>query len=113
MNWFFIAMEKSFVFKGRANRKEYWMFLLMSMLLAIVVGFIAGFLQAITHLKFTLLSHLYTLIIIVPSCSVAARRLHDTDRSGWWMFVPIVGFVYMFYKGTPGDNRFGPESNPQ
>ena len=112
MQWFFIGIEKYFDFRGRATRKEYWMFVLMSTLLAFAIGFTLGILQAITHIKFAVLTHVYTLGILIPSTAVAARRLHDINRSGWWMLVPIVGFVFMFYKGTPGENRFGPESNP-
>lgn len=61
-----------------------------------------------------LLSGLYALAMIVPSIAVTVRRLHDTDRSGWWyllVFVPLIGglviLVFMFLDGTPGSNRFG------
>ena len=63
-----------------------------------------------------LLSGLYSLAVLLPSIAVAVRRLHDTDRSGWWFligFVPIVGgiilLVFYVLEGTRGPNRFGPD----
>jgi uncharacterized membrane protein YhaH (DUF805 family) len=65
-----------------------------------------------------LLSGLYALAMIVPSIAVTVRRLHDTDRSGWWyllVLVPLIGglviLVFMLLDSTPGSNRFGP--NPK
>lgn len=65
-----------------------------------------------------LLSGLLTLGLLVPSIAVGVRRLHDTDRSGWWLLialVPLIGgiirLVFMVLDGTPGNNRYGP--NPK
>jgi uncharacterized membrane protein YhaH (DUF805 family) len=65
-----------------------------------------------------LLSGLYAVAMILPSIAVTVRRLHDTDRSGWWyllVFLPVIGglviLVFMLLDGTPGSNRFGP--NPK
>ena len=62
-----------------------------------------------------LLSGLYAVAMILPSIAVTVRRLHDTDRSGWWyllVFLPVIGglviLVFMLLDGTPGSNRFGP-----
>ena len=62
------------------------------------------------------LSTLYYVAVIVPYLAVIFRRLHDTDRSGWWIliaFIPLVGIivllVFLILKGNEGDNRFGPD----
>lgn len=105
-------------FTGRARRAEYWWFSLFYFLLVVVLtivdvmrigadGLLAGR---------SLLSGLASLALLLPSLSVAVRRLHDTDRSGWWILiglVPLVGFivylVFMCLRGTAGPNRFGPD----
>ena len=61
------------------------------------------------------ISGIATLALLLPNLSVTIRRLHDTDRSGWWWFIviiPVVGWIiylyFMIARGTPGPNRFGP-----
>ena len=94
-------------FKGRARRAEYWLFILLqtvAYLLAIGLDFIAG------------LGFVYAAValgLLLPSLAVAVRRLHDTNRSGWWLLlilVPLVGLVlvvFLLLPGTKGPNRFG------
>lgn len=90
-------------FKGRASRSEYWWFVLFS--------FIA---QAATAAISQNLSYAIAIGLILPSIAVGVRRLHDKDKSGWWMllhFVPLIGaivlLVWFCQKGTEGTNRFG------
>ncbi len=119
MNWYTEVLKKYFVFEGRARRTEYWMFTLFNVIVCIV-------LMAIDHALGTwrpdsrigVLSGLYSLGVLLPSLGVTVRRLHDTDRSGWWILIsliPIIGgitmLVFMVLDGTPGPNRFGP--NPK
>jgi len=47
--------------------------------------------------------------VLVPSIAVAIRRMHDQDKSGWWILFPIVNIVFLFLEGTKGPNRFGPD----
>jgi len=107
MNWYITVMKKYAVFSGRARRKEYWMFLLFNSLIAF--GLFAGFVGALAHINLSFLSVIYTLVIIIPSISVGVRRMHDTNRSGWWLIVPIVGLVFLFFNGNPNENDFGPD----
>ena len=65
-----------------------------------------------------LLSGIYTLAVLIPSVAVGVRRLHDTDRSGWWLLIvliPIIGaivlFVFVVQDSKPGENQYG--SNPK
>jgi uncharacterized membrane protein YhaH (DUF805 family) len=90
------------VFRGRATRREYWMFFLIN--LGISFGIIA--IDAMLNTK-GMLYNLYSLAILLPSIAVGVRRMHDTDRSGWWLLLPIVNLVFLAQDSQPGPNRFG------
>jgi uncharacterized membrane protein YhaH (DUF805 family) len=119
MSWFLIALKKYATFDGRARRKEYWFFVLFYILFAIAATFIdvlTGSFDPMSGLG--MLGTLLALGLFIPSIAVSVRRLHDTDRSGWWFlinFVPLIGAIWflvlMIFDSTPGDNRFGP--NPK
>ncbi len=121
MDWFVAALKKYAVFAGRAQRAEYWYFMLFYMLVALILGFldgIAGTTVGQGNEAMGLLSLLFVLAMLLPSLAVSARRLHDTGRSAWWMligFVPLVGVLVLLVlaalDGEPGTNRFGP--NPK
>ncbi|MFC0676549.1 DUF805 domain-containing protein [Lysobacter korlensis] len=115
MDWYLKVLKQYFDFSGRARRKEYWMFLLFSVIVSIVLG-IVDVMAGLTMLGGTMgtLGSIYALAIIIPSLAVGARRLHDIDRSGWWMLIgliPVIGFIVLIVwyasEGTRGDNRFG------
>lgn len=116
MNWYLEALRKYATFEGRARRKEYWFFILFNVLAVVVLGIIDVVLG--TSSKETglgLLSGLYLLAVLLPALAVTVRRLHDTDRSGWWIlieFIPLIGglvlLVFTLLDSTPGSNRFGP-----
>ncbi|WP_422769320.1 DUF805 domain-containing protein [Plantactinospora sp. WMMC1484] len=105
-------------FSGRARRAEYWWFFLFSLL----VGIVTSILDSALGTDFEgssasggLLNLIASLALLLPSLAVAVRRLHDTDRSGWWILIgliPLVGaivlLVFFVLDGTPGPNRFGP-----
>ncbi len=98
-------------FDGRASRPAFWWWLPFAILLAIAVTALDG-----TVFEESMLLTLFVWLgLILPSLSVAIRRLHDTDRSGWWIlisFIPIIGFVVLlvFYlqESDPGENSYGP-----
>ena len=117
MHWYFDVLRKYAVFEGRSRRKEYWIFALISTIVLIVLRVIDE-MMGWTVWDEGFLSLLYSVAVIVPSIAVTVRRLHDTDRSGWWCLIaliPLVGaitvLVFMVLDGTEGDNRFGP--NPK
>lgn len=101
-DWFLKPMKQYAVFSGRTTRQEYWMFFLLSVIIAVAIGVIAGITRA------SWLSDLYTLAVFVPGIAIGVRRMHDTDRSGWWLIVPIAGFVFLLFASQPETNRFGP-----
>ncbi|EJM27996.1 MULTISPECIES: DUF805 domain-containing protein [Pseudomonas] len=97
------ALKNFAEFKGRATRREYWMFILINMGICIVIGV----LDAMLNTK-GVLYNLYSLVMLLPSIAVGVRRMHDTDRSGWWLLLPIVNLVFLVQDSQPGPNRFGP-----
>ena len=97
-----ICFDKYLDFNGRAPRSEYWWFILMSFLVRLI----------------PVIGWLIWLALILPSLSVQVRRLHDMDRSAWWLLllVPpifIIGapvlLIMSIFPGTPGHNRYGPD----
>ena len=113
MNWYLGCWKKYAEFSGRARRQEFWMFGLFNFLAALVAGFLDGLLGTGGALY-----GLYYLAALIPTIAVTARRLHDTDRSGWWQligFIPLIGWVILLVffclDSQPGENRFG--SNPK
>ena len=119
MNWYLSALKQYTVFDGRARRKEFWYFVLFNVLISFglaIIDFKTGLYSA--EYEMGLLSSLYSLAVLIPSIAVGVRRLHDTDRSGWWLLlalVPVIGalvlLVFYLLDSTPGTNRFGP--NPK
>jgi uncharacterized membrane protein YhaH (DUF805 family) len=112
MNWYLGVLKKYAVFGGRARRKEYWMFFLFNLIVSFVIGFVAGFLGAVLDMGASLsnaMSVIYSLAILIPSIAVAVRRMHDLGRSGWWILVPVVGFVFLCLNGQEGENEYGPD----
>ena len=119
MNWYLSVLKQYAVFKGRARRREYWFFILFNLIASVVltvIDFMTGSLDP--ELGIGLLSGLYSLAVLIPSLAVTVRRLHDTDRSGWWLLiglVPLIGaivlLVFMLLDSTPGDNQHG--ANPK
>jgi uncharacterized membrane protein YhaH (DUF805 family) len=119
MSWFIEALRKYAVFSGRSRRKEYWYFVLFVVIISIVLGMIDGLFG--TYHRSTgagLLSTIFSLAVLIPSIAVSVRRLHDIDRTGWWVLislVPLIGWIVLLIfhvqDSTPGPNRYGP--NPK
>ncbi len=119
MSWFILALKKYATFSGRARRKEYWFFVLFYVLISIVATVIDSMTGSFDPtMGMGMLGLLVALALLIPSLAVAVRRLHDTDRSGWWVLlclIPLIGGIWLLVllclDSTPGDNRFGP--NPK
>lgn len=109
------GLAKVVDFSSRASRAEFWFWLLFVMLGEIVAAILDTAIFA-RHTGFAPLPSLFTVIILLPTVAVGARRLHDTGRSGWWLLVALsgIGVVLLLYwqsqQGAPGPNRFGPSA---
>jgi uncharacterized membrane protein YhaH (DUF805 family) len=118
MEWATLPFKRYAEFTGRSRRKEYWMFTLLVVVVAIVLSLVEGVLGlgGMVGGVYGPLTTLFLLATLVPSIAVGIRRLHDTDRSGWWILIALVPFVgglilLVFYvlEGTKGPNQYGPD----
>jgi uncharacterized membrane protein YhaH (DUF805 family) len=118
MEWATLPLKKYAEFTGRARRKEYWMFVLLVFAIYIVAAIIDGILGmgGMIAGAYGPLMTIAALALLIPSIAVGIRRLHDTNRSGWWVLialVPIVGsiilLVFFVLEGTRGPNQYGPD----
>jgi uncharacterized membrane protein YhaH (DUF805 family) len=113
VNWYLAVLQNYAGFGGRARRMEYWMFVLINLIIGIVLDVLGAWMKV-----FTIVGLLYGLATLIPALAVSVRRLHDTGRSGWWVLIgliPIVGtiilIVFLAIEGEQGDNQYGP--NPK
>ena len=88
VEWAIRPLKKYAVFSGRASRAEYWWFSLATAIVQIPLTMIDGALG-----DWSPFSTLFSLAILLPSLAVTVRRLHDTDRSGWWLLAPAVPYL--------------------
>jgi len=103
MNWYLKVLKNYCTFTGRAQRREYWWFVLFNSLISIGISIIAAIFG-----DHHVLSLLYALFVFLPGLAVAIRRNHDAGYSGWWILCPVFNLILMFFKSEPEDNRFGP-----
>jgi uncharacterized membrane protein YhaH (DUF805 family) len=112
----FTAYKRIFDFQGRAGRQEYWLFFLVYIVQLVVAMLIDRLVFGTGPGQGVPVLYLLTILAnLIPALSVGIRRLHDTNRSGWWMLIgliPLLGglvlLVFYVLPGTPGSNRFGP-----
>jgi uncharacterized membrane protein YhaH (DUF805 family) len=104
------AFSKYVNFSDRAVRSEYWYWALFTLLIIIAASILDGALAIYVFVP------IVSLALFLPSFAVQVRRLHDLDRSGWWILlhlIPIIGPIWLIVwyctKGTEGPNRFGPD----
>jgi uncharacterized membrane protein YhaH (DUF805 family) len=117
VSWYLEALKKYAVFSGRARRAEFWYFVLFNLIVAIVLALIDTLLGTTTGVSsFGILSGLYSLAVLIPTLALWVRRLHDIDRTGWWVLInliPLIGtivlLVFALTPGTPGSNQYGPD----
>jgi uncharacterized membrane protein YhaH (DUF805 family) len=99
MNGYLEVLKNYAVFDGRAGREEYWQFTLLNIIISIALYVTINELWAV-----------YTVAVLIPTIAVSIRRLHDIDRSGWWVLsviVPVVLLFLMLLDGKPGQNQYG------
>lgn len=128
----FEPLRKYATFRGRATRKEFWLWqlfvaLLFSVLYAWLISTL-GTVEASTPAELEAIVMatpaaglplavivLVWLGLFLPSLAVHVRRLHDSDKSGWWLLISLTGigslvlFIFYLLDGTRGPNRYGPD----
>ncbi|EFA3602734.1 DUF805 domain-containing protein [Escherichia coli] len=132
MDWYLKVLKNYVGFRGRARRKEYWMFILVNIIFTFVLGLLDKMLGWQRAGGEGILTTIYGILVFLPWWAVQFRRLHDTDRSAWWavqfrrlhdtdrsawwallFLIPFIGWliiiVFNCQAGTPGENRFGPD----
>lgn len=126
MEWMILPYRRYFDFAGRSRRREYWMFVLFTVLVNVAIDAAFGTRTAnygadnfnvAVAVKGGIggaISALFSLLSFIPSLAVSVRRLHDQDRSGWLLLLVLVPFLGWFallvlfcLEGTRGPNRYG------
>lgn len=107
------VLSKYATFSGRARRQEYWLFVLVHVIVGFIVGIIQSFVPDLAG-PLLVLWIVYALATLIPNIALTFRRLHDTGRSAWWILIALVPFVgaivlLVFYclPGTVGPNKYG------
>ena len=116
MHHYLTVLKMYAVVNGRCPRKTFWLFFLFSTLFSLACSAVDELLGLKVFSDQGLLSLIYSVVLLIPSVAVGVRRLHDLDRSGWWlliMLIPLLGtlllLIYFCLRGTVGPNRFGPD----
>lgn len=118
------VLGKYATFSGRAIRSEFWWWTLAVFIANMILGVIDAFLFGSGPGSVGVLGAIFSLAVLLPGLAVSVRRLHDLDKSGWWLLiilVPLLGFLLLLYwfvqRGTVGENQYGSDplegSEPQ
>ena len=112
MEYFLDAFRKYADFAGRTTRQQYWMYILIYVVISVVLSIIDAAIGT------AVLSAIFSVVMLVPSISIATRRLHDIGRSGWWQLIgliPLLGIIILIVflvQDSHGDNEYGPNLGP-
>ena len=108
------CFNKFAVFSGRASRSEFWFFVLFGFLGGIITAIIDVMILGYPYEENGPINLIFSVALIIPSIAVAARRLHDINKSGWWqlLWITIIGGILLIiWHATEGEkkkNKFGP-----
>jgi uncharacterized membrane protein YhaH (DUF805 family) len=105
MNYYINCFINYAEYEGRASRSEYWYFALFNAIISFVASFIDGIFGA------SIFSIIYLTVSTVPTIAVGIRRMHDVNKSGWYILIPIYNLVLLITDSTPGNNNYGPNLN--
>lgn len=114
MTSYFLAMRNFLNFSGRTSRRDYWLFVLIMVLVMLLAAILEAGLSENDEGTLVLTSVVW-LVHLVPALAAGVRRLHDSDKSGFWILVGFIPFgslillVLFCFPSTAGENRFGPE----
>jgi uncharacterized membrane protein YhaH (DUF805 family) len=112
------GFSKYVTFSGRAYRQEYWLWVLFGVIGGIVAVTIDSTLLGYSPSGASPIASIFDLVTFLPSIAIAARRMHDMDRTGWWLLIAFTGIgafilvIWFCFRGTQGPNRYGPDLTP-
>jgi uncharacterized membrane protein YhaH (DUF805 family) len=94
------CLSKYATFTGRASRSEYWYFFIFTIIIGVAAGIVAALMGS------EVVGYAIQAAFWIPGLAVSIRRMHDVDKSGWFILVPIYSFILTLTPGTVGSNRF-------
>jgi uncharacterized membrane protein YhaH (DUF805 family) len=107
MNYFLDVIRNKYAqFNGRARRAEYWQFLLFNIIISVIINVLV---RATGSTIIAGIGGMVSLALLIPGIAVAIRRMHDVDKSGWFILIPIYNLILACTEGTKGDNEYGPD----
>ncbi|MDR2352320.1 MAG: DUF805 domain-containing protein [Deltaproteobacteria bacterium] len=111
------SWRNAFNFNGRASRKEFWIFILINVILFLALSFLIGFVAGLTGAvdeynidKLNLPITILQCIIGICSLGIMVRRIHDFGKSGWFILltiIPFVGLIFGLIPSEPYPNNYG------
>jgi len=90
------------MFRGRSTRREFWTFVLTFVIIAVILSALKR-----VAAPFGVILLIYLIVLFTPCLDVGVRRMHDDNKSGWFIILPLYDLYLLCLQGTPGDNRFG------
>lgn len=115
-HYFILGLKKSADFRGRTRRRDFWYFFLSLEIINLMLFFLKSILEGMNnqlYIFFDIIQVIFSVIVILPYFAVSIRRMHDINRSGWWVLLPIVNIVFSCQDSDPQTNRFGPSPKPR
>jgi uncharacterized membrane protein YhaH (DUF805 family) len=112
------GFSKYVTFSGRAYRSEYWYWVLFVVIASLVALTLDSAILGYSPSGASPITGIFDLVTFRPSLALAARRLHDMDRTAWWLLIAFTGIgsilliIWFCFRGTQGPNRFGPDLTP-
>ncbi len=109
-----VVLENYANFNGRARRREYWMFILGSFIISTIfqiIDKVAGLTFGVGETG--ILGLIYSLVVAIPTIAVAIRRMHDVNKSGWFILIPIYNIFLLATEGEKGPNQYGADPKNQ
>ena len=113
MPWYLSVISNYATFSGRAHRTEFWMFTLVNLIVAILIGVVDGAMGTVG-----ILGAAYGVLLLLPTAAVWARRLHDIGRTGWWLILAFTGIgmilllMFALLDSEQGPNTWGRSPQP-